>query len=141
MIKVLNTGSLGGTIRALAYAATAVCFDWGSVDHTGVNKTLWCEDVWERLWIEPYWLENPTLQSNPDHIAIKVMSIFKDDMPYIYRLWGFNGFVFQLMKEIAAGNIDHAILEAHDQHLYLDWYKEWEGGYYCNKESERHFFE
>ena len=55
MIKVLNTGSLGGTIRALAYAATAVCFDWGSVDHTGVNKTLWCEDEWERLWIEPYW--------------------------------------------------------------------------------------
>ena len=97
--------------------------------------------MWERLWIEPYWLECPTLQNNPDHIAIKVMSIFKDDMPYFYSLWGFNGFVFQLMKEIAAGNIDHAIVEAHDQNLHLDWYKEWEGGYYRDKESERHFFE
>ena len=37
------------------------------------------------------------------------------------------------MKEITAGNMDHAKVDAHDQHLYLDWYKEWEVGYYRNK--------
>ena len=65
-INLMSHGQYGGTIWSLAYAATAVNFDWRSQLHPGIGHRLWLDEyAWEKGYDHPDKVDIYSLHPDP----------------------------------------------------------------------------
>ena len=93
----------GRTIWSLAYAATAVNFDWGSWSHPGMGRGLWLvEDIRDKGYVKPDWMNTYSFHLDPNFSMDweGIQEHYRKALVTGKKIWGVRSMSRHLIKDM-----------------------------------------